>query len=158
MFKKFLTSLFLKRRKEIPFIIFFTFLVTFSVARIIAYSIYFNMVPRWLFFIKTIYVKGYHIHHFNLGIAILIIAGFLGLVDAARRHLRLISILYGIGLTLVMDEFGLLVTLDKNVYWTRASYDGIIFTAVILLNAVYFRGFWKVMGRALKRMATRFRA
>ncbi len=158
MIKKFLTSLFLKRRKEIPFIIFFTFLITFSVARIIAYAINLNMVPRGLFFIKTIYVRGYHIHHFNFGIAVLIIAGFLGLVDAARHHLRLIAVLYGIGLALIMDEFGLLVTLDQNVYWTRASYDGIIFTSVILLNVVYFRGFWKVMGRAVKNVVARFSA
>ncbi len=145
---------FLNRRKEIPFIIFFTFLVTFIITRIIAYSIHADVVPDFLFFVKTIYIKGYHIHHFNIGIVLLIVAGFLSLIDTTRNNIRKIAVLYGIGLTLVMDEFGLLVTLQQDVYWNRASYDGIILTGLILLNMVFFGHFWKVMGARIKRLLT----
>ena len=150
MLKKILDSFILRRRGEVPFIVFFTFLITFCVARLIAYSIRQDVVPDLLFFVKNVFVKGYHIHHFNFGIVILIIAGFLALVDGARNHVRKIGVLFGIGLALIVDEFGLLVTLDQNTYWNRLSYDAVIFTGLILLNAAFFRGFWKIMGRALK--------
>ena len=152
MFRRIADHLFLNKRGEIPFIIFFTFLVTFFISRIIAYSVHFDKVPDFLFFIRTVYIQGYHIHHFNFGIIILIIAGFLSLVDERRSHARTIAVLYGVGLALVMDEFGLLVTLDANAYWGRRSYDAVMITSLVLLNIVYFKGFWRVMGGTLKRI------
>lgn len=152
MLKKIIHDFILSRRREIPFIIFFTFLVTFVIARSIAYSIRYDIVPEFLFFIKTIYIKGYHIHHYNFGIILLIITGFLSLIDSLRSHIRKIAIIYGVGLALIIDEFGILVTWEKDFYWTRRSYDAVIFTTLILLNIVFFRRFWKVMDAKIKRI------
>lgn len=152
MFKRVLDQLILNRRREIPFIVFFTFFVTFLITRVIAYSIHFQVVPEFLFFVKTIYIRGYHIHHFNFGIIILIFAGYLSLTDTIRTHIRKIAVLYGIGLALIVDEFGLLVTLEKESYWNRGSYDAAIVTLLILLNSAYFARFWKVMGGKVKSL------
>lgn len=156
MIKRFLNFIILKRRKEIPFIIFFSFLLTFFVARLIAHAINMNTVPDSLIFIQTVYVKGYHIHHFNFGIILIIISSFLGLIDVNRDHLRKTAMLFGIGLALIVDEFGLLVTLNPDAYWNRGSYDAVIITGLILLNVAYFRGFWKVMGRFIKSPIKKF--
>lgn len=152
MIKQFLKRIIFDKREEIPFIIFFTFLITFLISRAVAYSIYFNVVPDFLFFIRTIYIKGNHIHHFNFGIILISLAGFFSLIDTVRKHVRSIAIFYGVGLALIMDEFGLLVTLNQDAYWGRRSFDAIIITGVVLLNIVYFKGFWTVMGRRFKKV------
>ncbi|MBI5413300.1 hypothetical protein HZA42_03065 [Candidatus Peregrinibacteria bacterium] len=126
--------------------------MTFFCSRLIAYSIHRDIVPDILFFIGTVYVKGFHIHHFNFGIILLAIAGFISLVDTKRSHIRKIAVLYGVGLALILDEFGMLVTL-KDVYWTsRINYDAVMLIGVIMLNVVYFGGFWKIMGRKIKKL------
>lgn len=155
MLRRIINRLFLKHRHEIPFLIFFSFLITFILARIISYSVHYNIVPDFLFFVKTVYIQGYHIHHFNFGIILLIIAGFLSLVDSMRSHVRLIAILYGVGLALIVDEFGLLITLNQDAYWGRRSYDAVMVMGLILLNAVYFRSFWRIMGRSIMRAVRR---
>lgn len=154
MLKNLLNNVIFSRRKEIPFIIFFSFLITFGATRIVVYSIHNNLVPDLLFFVKTVYIRGYHIHHFNFGIVLLVIAGFFSLVDAARNHVRKTAILYGIGLALITDEFGFLVTLNANAsaYWSRQSYDAVITIGFLLLNIAYFGRFWKVMGNKIKRL------
>lgn len=151
MIKRLLNYLILRRRKEIPFIIFFSFLMTFFFARLISGLIHKDIVPDLLFFVKTVYVRGFHIHHFNFGIILVIVAGFLGFIDTARDHIRKSAVIFGVGLALIVDEFGLLVTLNPDAYWNRISYDAVITIGLILLNAAYFMGFWKVMGRFIKR-------
>ena len=152
MLKKLIEKVILSRRKEIPFIIFFSFLVTFFIARVIAYSIHTDTVPDFLPFLQTVYIKGYHIHHFNFGIVLLAASGFLSLIAGVRQHVRKIAVLYGVGLSLIADEFGLLVTLNSDVYWNRRSYDIVILIGFVLLNIVYFRRFWLVMGGRIKRI------
>lgn len=124
--------------------------MTFFAARIIAHLLNVNTVPDSLFFIQTVYVKGYHIHHFNFGIILIVVSGFLSFMDINRAHLRKIATIFGIGLALIMDEFGLLVTLNQDTYWNRISYDAVIITGLILLNIAYFRGFWLMMGRFIR--------
>lgn len=150
-FKKILHKIFISKRKEIPFIIFFFFLVSFSCARLVAYMIHADIVPDFLPFIGNVYIRGHHIHHFNFGIWIVILAGFISLIDSARAHARKAAVLFGAGLGLIMDEFGMLITLE-DVYWTtRMGYDAVIVTSLILLNIVYFGRFWKIMGATLKK-------
>ncbi|MEK9132993.1 MAG: hypothetical protein AAB606_04790 [Patescibacteria group bacterium] len=155
MLAELIDKIILSKRKEIPFIVFFAFLVTFAISRSVAYSIYYDVVPDFLFFVRTIYIRGIHIHHFNFGIILIAVAGFISLTDTIRKHVRGVAILYGVGLALIMDEFGLLVTLNQDAYWGRRSYDAIIITSVILLNIVYFRGFWKIMGAKIKKLGTK---
>ncbi|MBI5221852.1 MAG: hypothetical protein HY979_03535, partial [Candidatus Magasanikbacteria bacterium] len=45
---------------------------------------------------------------------------------------------YGIGLGLTFDEFGMWVRL-ADTYWVRQSYDAIIVIFLVLLNIAYYR-------------------
>ena len=89
-----------------------------------------------------LYIRGYHIHHLNYGIVILAIAGFLALVFQNTKNRLKIGVLYGIGLGLTFDEFGMWLKLE-NDYWVRISYDAIIIISLIFASIVYFPSFWR---------------
>jgi len=88
-----------------------------------------------------LYIRGYHIHHLNYGIFILAVAGFLALIFQDAKHRLKIGVLYGIGLGLTFDEFGMWLKLE-NDYWMRTSYDAIIIISLIFASIVYFPFFW----------------
>lgn len=150
MFKKCFHFFIASRRREIPFIIFFSFLCTFAAARTIVHLIYAGYLPEYLFF----HVNGIRIHHLAYGIFILAIAGFLALVDTQRKHLYKVTVLYGIGLGLAMDEFGMWIMLEDN-YFDRINYDALTVTTALLLNIVYFGAFWQKLGGKLKQVFVR---
>ncbi len=92
-----------------------------------------------------LYIKGYHIHHFYWGILLLISSGWLTLVKYKRLHRRVLkgiaSIIFGGGLGLVTDEFGLLLTMEfgiKGNYWAPQSYYAIGVTSAIFLGYLLF--------------------
>ncbi len=89
-----------------------------------------------------LYIKGYHIHHLNYGIVILAIAGFFALIFQNTKNRLKIGMLYGIGLGLTFDEFGMWLKLE-NDYWTRASYDAVIIIGLIFASVVYIPSFWR---------------
>lgn len=151
MLSKLINTLILKRRKEIPFIIFFSFLITFILARLIVLGIQNQIFPKFLdIFFDYIYIKEIHVHHLNFGIIILAITGFLSITKQNLKHIYLLSISYGIGLGLTFDEFAIWFTLNDE-YWTRTNYDAIIIVSGILLNVVYFPNFWKKIGKMIKK-------
>jgi hypothetical protein len=81
----------------------------------------------------------YHIHHFWYGIALLAIGGWLGISYKSERISRLAAILYGAGGGIYGDEVGLQLTPTGN-YWTGITYTLIIiFLAIVLLIALFFR-------------------
>jgi hypothetical protein len=88
-----------------------------------------------------LYIKGYHIHHLNYGIFILAFAGILALFFQNAKNRLKIGIIYGIGMGLTFDEFGMWFKLE-NDYWTRLSYDAIIILSLIFASVVYFPFFW----------------
>lgn len=88
-----------------------------------------------------LYIRGYHIHHLNYGIFMLAIAGFLALIFQNTRHRLKIGALYGVGLGLTFDEFGMWLKLE-NDYWMRTSYDAIIIIGLLFASVVYFPSFW----------------
>ncbi len=89
---------------------------------------------------------GSHIHHLVFGIIILLLVGYgwladigTGTGDTSIFLSRLMSILYGVGAALTLDEFALWLNL-KDVYWApqgRTSID-----AVILFGALLAAGSW----------------
>jgi hypothetical protein len=120
------------------------FLVTFVITRVVTH-----------FLLATsggggIVVGSLHIHHMVFGLVLILVAGMLDIVDAARRTR---AALFGIGAALVLDEFALILNL-ANVYWApqgRESIDAIaIFTAALLI-AVLGGGFWRAAWRELMR-------
>ena len=131
------------RRREVTFWVLSTFLPTFLFARALVY-----LAPQ--VFVR---VGGAHIHHFTWGILLLAIAGYSALTVQTARWRPRIAALYGIGLALSFDEFGMWLRLQDN-YWVRQSYDAVLVILVWLINAVYFRDFWLRLLRHLLRFST----
>jgi hypothetical protein len=104
------------------------FIVTFAAARITVMSITNNKLPQQLY----LHVNGTHVHHLNYGIFLLsAIGATLIFLRPTGRYLTLCSIVYGIGLGLTFDEFGMLLHLGGG-YWQRASYDAVVIVGAVL--------------------------
>jgi len=100
------------------------FLLTFIAARLVVYLIMTRHMPD-----LYLHVKGNHVHHLNYGIFLLVFVGaYLLLVRPPETRLRLPAILYGIGLALTFDEFGMWLHLG-GPYWQRASFDAVVVVA-----------------------------
>lgn len=119
-----------KHGQKISFLILMSFLFAFMVARVYA-----------LIAAPILNIKGTHIHHLNFGISLLAISGLLGFYFSDSKWRKKIIVLYGIGLGLTFDEFGMWLHLEDQ-YWMRASYDAIIIILLILLNAIFFGERW----------------
>jgi hypothetical protein len=118
-----------------------SFFLTFAGVRAVVFAVLHNIPP--FHFIEH---GGRHIHHLVFGIIILLAVGYGWLADigTGEDHTslllsRLMSILYGVGAALTLDEFALWLNL-KDVYWSpegRTSID-----AVILFGALLAAGSW----------------
>ncbi len=133
-FVSFLCRLKDKHGQKISFLVLFSFLIAFLSARIYALLYLFFNAP-------VINFRGVHVHHLNFGISFLAIAGFLSFYLFNTKWRNKVIILYGIGLGLTFDEFGMWLRLEDQ-YWMRASYDAIIVISVILINIVFFTDRW----------------
>ncbi len=153
------------------------FLLTFILARIAVFMIMSHKIPD-----LYLYIGGTHVHHLNYGIFLLATVGaWLLLKQPSGRKLTIAAILYGIGMGLTFDEFGIWLHLD-DIYWQRASWDAVIviaasfaliafapslkrfrphhwFTAVLLLAVVvlFFFLLVKTYNYAGKTFAPKFR-
>lgn len=133
------------RNNKLVAIILFSFLTTFVLARLVVYLVLSGALPN-LF----LTIKGVHVHHFTYGVVILAITQLYLLLkrpQATTAVFKLLTLLYGIGLGLTFDEFGMWVRL-QDTYWIRQSYDAITIITLLLLNIVYYR--WVI--RALKEI------
>lgn len=86
-------------------------------------------------------IRGVHIHHFTYGVFILAGVGLFALLrrpDVTTRTYRTMTMIYGIGLGLTFDEFGMWIRLEDD-YWVRQSYDAVIIVTLVLLNLAYYR-------------------
>jgi hypothetical protein len=154
-FSRIFKYLFISRLREIPFIIFLSFLLTFVVTRLYIYITNHDLLEA-LPLIEQVSIKGTHIHHLSWGIILLAIVGFWALYDLRPHVHRLLAILYGIGLGLTFDEFALWLMLKDN-YYARSSYDAIIIVSLILLNIIYFPGFWSRMSKRIYHLFNFFK-
>jgi hypothetical protein len=104
------------------------FLLTFLLSRVLVLLIMSRRIPDFFLFVGQT-----HVHHLNYGIFLLVaVAGWLLFVPPTSNHLqRRAAILYGIGLGLTFDEFGMWLHLGGS-YWQRTSYDAIVIVALIL--------------------------
>jgi hypothetical protein len=118
------------------------FLLTFLLSRIVVLLIMTRRMPD-LF----LYVGGTHVHHLNYGIVLLSAVGTWALLTTPTgTGLKAALTLFGVGLGLTFDEFGMWVHLGGS-YWQRASFDAVVVVAGVLgLIAV---------GPALRRLRPR---
>jgi hypothetical protein len=134
------------QRQEVTFWVLLTFLPTFIATRALVY------------FAPQLFVNlgGTHVHHLTWGIILLALTGWLALLIEAPRWRPRIAALYGVGLALAFDEFGMWLHLQDD-YWVRQSYDAVLVVLAVLVNTVYFGDFWlRVVRRLLRRRSRPF--
>lgn len=113
-------------------VILFSFLLTFIAARVLVFLIMSRRIPD-----LYLHVRGTHVHHLNYGIFLLsALGGYLLFRRPVGRKLMLAGALYGVGLALTYDEFGMWVRLG-GAYWQRASLDAIGVVAAVLGLVAY---------------------
>ncbi len=118
-----------------------SFFVAFVGVRLLVTSITHHVGPfGW------VEIDGRHIHHLVWGILLLLIVGYCTLAEAGTGDSatsiflsRLLSILYGVGAALTLDEFALWLNL-QDVYWSRQGRESI--DAVILFGSLLAAGAW----------------
>jgi hypothetical protein len=118
-----------------------SFFLTFAGVRAVVYAVEHQIPP--FHFIQS---GGRHIHHLVFGILILLLVGYgwLAEVGTGADHSsillsRLMSILYGVGAALTLDEFALWLNL-RDVYWAhegRASIDAVILFGSLLAASAW---------------------
>ncbi len=137
-----------KRRLLLAAIGFFS---TFALARALAFAVLHNVAP-----FHYIYFRGTHIHHLVWGILLLLVVGFCWLIEVGSGTKspslfasRLLSLLYGVGAALTLDELAIWLDIQEGVYWTRrdlASIEAVILFGAALLIAIWGRDFLKAIG------------
>jgi hypothetical protein len=144
------------RPRRRMFIASVSFLVTFLGVRVLVHLISRHVGPfQWVI------VGGHHIHHLVWGILILLLVGYGWLLDLGRSHSplsiffsRLMSVSYGVGAALTLDEFALWLNLEPDAYWSREgrlSIDAVILFGSVLAvgawGAPFFRGLSRMWGK-----------
>ena len=113
-------------------------------------------------------IAGVHVHHLVWGIVLLLLVGYVSLVQRSgvedgesKRLGRWCAILYGVGAALTLDEFALWLRLD-DVYWERegrASVDvAMLFGALVscgLWGGPFFRAVTRQVARMIHRRGAR---
>ena len=130
------------RPRRRMFITSVSFLFTFVGVRILVHRIV-NHQGRF----QWVVIHGTHIHLLVWWILILLLVGYGWLLDLGRSHTplsiffsRLMSVSYGVGAALTLDEFSIWLDLEPDAYWSssgRLSID-----AVILFGSLLAVGAW----------------
>jgi hypothetical protein len=132
------------------------FFVTFLGVRLLVFFVVRGEGPfNW------VVMGGKHIHHLVWGILILLLVGYGWLLDLGRAHSpmsillsRIMSIAYGAGAALTLDEFALWLNLDPDAYWARSGRVSI--DAIVLFGSLLMIGAWGApFFQSLKRLWTK---
>lgn len=148
---------FVDARRERMFLSSVSFFVTFAIARLIAFTIHINIGP-----FQSIVINGLHVHHLVFGILLLLLVGYLWLLQIGTGigvgsvwSSRIIALVYGFAAALTLDEFALWLHLE-DVYWTIEGQRSI--EAIILFGGLLSIGLWgkpffrSVIVRAITRL------
>src|SRR6266513_3458425 len=100
-------------------------LLTFIAARVVSILMTLHRMPD-----IYLHVRDTHVHHRNYGIFLLAGVGAY-LLFSPGPAAPAAAVMYGIGLGLTFDEFGMWLHLNGE-YWQRASFDAIIVLAAAL--------------------------
>jgi hypothetical protein len=119
-----------------------SFFITFLAVRLLVLSITHHVGP-----FGYVEMGGRHIHHLVWGILLLLLTGFATLAEAGTGATpgsiflsHLLSIAYGSGAALTLDEFALWLNLDAMAYWSRQGRESI--DAVVLFGALLAIATW----------------
>jgi hypothetical protein len=141
--------------KERLFLASLSFFVTFAGVRALTHAIHAGRGP-----FHDVSMHGRHIHHLVWGILILLVVGYLWLLQVGTGETlrsvwlaRMLSLLYGVGAALTLDEFALWLNL-RDVYWERegrASLDAAFLFGGLLSVGVWGGRFMHAIARELVR-------
>jgi hypothetical protein len=147
------------RPKRRLFLASVSFFITFLSVRALTYAIHHNIGP-----FHDVQMDGRHIHHLVWGILILLLVGYGGLLEVGVKSTpasilagRLVSLLYGAGAALTLDEFALWLNL-RDVYWARegrASIDAVILFGGLLSMGVWGAPFFRAAAREFFKLERR---
>jgi hypothetical protein len=123
----------MKEKPSLSVLALICFLVSFVIARTFT-----TISP------DTVLVSGsLRIHHFWFGLIMLAVGGWLGISYNDVKIERFAAVLFGAGGGLVVDEVGLLLTLESENYWAGITYTFAIlfvtFVSVLILISRYHR-------------------
>jgi len=134
------------------------FFLTFSMTRLLTHA------SRWRENPIQLVIGGVHVHHLVWGILILLVVGYLWLIQADHasdgsitRLGRITAAIYGLGAALTLDEFALWLRLD-DVYWERegrASVDAALMFGALVSAGLWGGPFLRAIGRQLARLLRR---
>jgi hypothetical protein len=120
----------------------FAFVLTFIASRTLVFLIMSRRVP--LLYLR---VRGAHVHHLNYGILLLTgVGGYLLFAKPLAGSWRRAAFLYGVGLALTFDEFGMWLHLGGS-YWQRASVDAVVVIACVLAILGFARSIGRIEAR-----------
>ena len=136
-----------------------SFLVTFVGVRLVIVLAYFRVPPfGW------VTIGGTHVHHLVWGILLLLISGYGMVAEWGTRATplsllasRLVSIFYGVGAALTLDEFTMWLDI-RDSGWTfqgRQSVDAVLVFAALLAVGAWGAPLWTERPRKAKRPSTR---
>jgi len=135
------------------------FFLTFAGVRTLTSSIHHNLGP-----FHDISMGGRHIHHLVWGILLLLAVGYGWLVEVGTGSESsslfmsgLMSLLYGAGAALTLDEFALWLNL-RDVYWVRegrASIDAVVLFGSLLWIGLLGKPLFYALARGEKRFTRR---
>ncbi|HEY1456380.1 MAG TPA: hypothetical protein VGG31_07770 [Candidatus Dormibacteraeota bacterium] len=145
---------FASERRERLFLASVAFLVTFGIIRLITHMIRAGIGP----FHNVATAGGLHIHHLVWGILLLLLVGYIWLIEegvGSSWIASLTAMLFGVGAALALDEFALWLNL-QDVYWEgagRESIDAVVIFASLLSAGVWGGPFLGAVARHLWRKA-----
>jgi hypothetical protein len=123
------------------------FFVTTAVVRALTWAIHNEIGP-----FHDIQMGGRHIHHLVWGILLLLLVGYGWLAQVGTGEGRsnpwmgrLLSMVYGVGAALTLDEFALWLNL-RDVYWSREgreSYEALSMFGAVLMAGIFGRNFFR---------------
>jgi hypothetical protein len=128
---------FQNERRERLFLASLGFLVTFGIVRGITHLIKAGIGP-----FHNVSSGGLHIHHLVWGILMLLVVGYIWLIEEGITSSWLSSITaiaFGVGAALTLDEFALWLNL-QDVYWTGPGRESI--DAVVIFAGLLSVGIW----------------
>jgi hypothetical protein len=124
-------------RRERLFLASVGFFVTFGIVRGITHLIRAGIGP-----FHNVTSGGLHIHHLVWGILLLLVVGYVWLIEegvGSNWMASLTAIAFGVGAALTLDEFALWLNL-QDVYWAKQGRESI--DAVVIFASVLMVGIW----------------
>ena len=128
---------FRNERRERLFLASLAFLITFAIVRGITLMIRAGVGP-----FHNVTTGGVHIHHLVWGILLLIVIGYVWLVElgvGSSFVASLTALAFGVGAALTLDEFALIFNL-RDVYWEQQGRESI--DAVLIFAGLLSIGIW----------------